>query len=127
MLVFLAAYVIYFYNAATLLWQYDLTHVSYLIYGIFVINTIYMGIMRENINKKWMEFVGQRFTTVGLIGTVIGIMILMISLGTSNLASGSDVVNIMLKGISTVFLTTLTGLLCSLLTDLQMAFVYGFE
>jgi hypothetical protein len=124
---FVFAYAVYFANAAQFLWDYDQTRFSFLIIGIYLALTAYIGAARARTNADLVYFVANRLTSVGLIGTVIGIMLLMHGLGTQNINDVAKVFALLVKGMSTLLITTLCGMAFSLLTDLQMWLVFGHQ
>lgn len=123
--VFVVAFLTYFYGAFNMLYEYDITRVSFLILGIYAASTIYLGIKRNSANLAFIHFISNRLTSLGLVGTVIGIYLLLHAVGTTNLSDISQVVPPLFKGMSTVLVTTLFGMLFSILMDFQIAFVYG--
>lgn len=122
---FIVAYLVYFHDAFNLLLQYDLTKFSFFIFGIYVLLTAYIGIARYRVNERVVHFISTRLTSIGLVGTVIGIMILMHTVGVANLTNVSDIVSHLFLGMSTVLITTAFGMTFSLLTDYQMLYVLG--
>ena len=121
---FVIAFTIYFYNSIGFLWFYDQTRVSFGIFAIYVLVTAYIGLMQEKVNFHFIHFISNRLTSIGLVGTVVGIMLLMNSVGTANLTNVSEIVPVLFKGMSTLLITTLFGMIFSLLIDFQMKFIY---
>lgn len=121
---FIIAYGIYFYNIIGLLWEYDPTRFSFIITAIYFLTTIYIGIKGNLVDYDVVHFISARLTSIGLVGTVIGIMMLMHTVGTSNLTNLTEVIAPLFKGMSTLLITTLFGMLFSLLLDFQMAFIF---
>lgn len=124
---FVLGYIGYFHNGVALLWAIDPTHVTFLILAIYVGITIYLGLFREKSNFEMVHFISNRLTSIGLIGTVIGIMILLNSIGTLDLTNIGEVVQPLFHGMSTVLITTLFGIAGWLLVDYQIAFVFGLR
>ncbi len=122
---FAILYAIWFHDAIGFLWTYDQTRFSFVITGIYILITLYIGVMGVNVNVNLVHFVSNRLTSIGLIGTVVGMMILMHTVGGSHLTNVADVVAQLFLGMSTVLITTAFGMLFSLLSDFQMTFVFG--
>jgi len=120
--------------------QVDVTKISFLIYAIFAIFTIRIGLDSYQLckedkitnlhitlyNKKsdigW--FVSDMLLTLGMIGTVAG-FIYMLSTSFSemdpqNVISMQGVLAKMSVGMSTALYTTAAGLVCSLMLKLQV-------
>lgn len=122
---FLFAYGAYFLDGFNFLWTYDATRFSFLIIGIYLAVTAYIGVARAHVKPMAVYFVANRLTSIGLIGTVIGIMLLMYSVGSSNVDEVARIFSLLVKGMSTLLITTLCGMAFSLLIDLQMWVVFG--
>ncbi len=120
--------------------QADFTKISFLIYAVFAVFTVRIGIdtyhlCKEDIvtsrhiatySKKseigW--FVSDMLLTLGMIGTVAG-FIYMLSTSFSGIDPGNvytmqGVLIKMSSGMSTALYTTAAGLVCSLLLKLQL-------
>jgi hypothetical protein len=122
--------------------QGDITRISFLIFGIFIVFTIRTGIDTFNLSKEngkkidskkadsYMKrnevgwFVSDILLTLGMIGTVIGFIYMMSAsfseLDPGNTNSMQAVLVQLSTGMSTAFYTTATGLVCSLLLKLQL-------
>ena len=120
--------------------EVDVTKISFLIYAVFVVFTIRVGIhtyhlCREdkitnrhvaNYYKKsdigW--FVSDMLLTLGMIGTVAGFIYMLSSsfseMDPKNVVSMQGVLAKMSAGMSTALYTTAAGLVCSLLLKLQL-------
>lgn len=119
--VFILAYLIQFHDLIPLVLSMDPTRVSFLIFGLYVFCTIYMGWKREKSNFPMIKFIGSTFTMIGLAGTIIGSMHLFYSIG----ASSSATMAMLFSGIAPVFITTLTGILFTIILFYQMALCFG--
>ena len=120
--------------------QVDVTKISFLIYAIFAIFTIRIGLDSYHLCRKnkvtnlhitiyykkcdigW--FVSDMLLTLGMIGTVAG-FIYMLSISFSemdpqNVISMQGVLAKLSVGMSTALYTTAAGLVCSLLLKLQV-------
>lgn len=118
------AYAVYFFDAFNWLVQADPTRFTFLILGIYLLCSVYLGVKRELANFKLIKWIAQRLTAIGLVGTVIGIMMLLASIGVLNLADVQDVTKPIFAGMATCLLTTLFGMSLSLLLEFQMAYVF---
>jgi len=125
--VFAFAYAAVFLHGFEFLWDYDATRFSFLIIGIYGLVTVYIGLARERVNADAVYFVGNRLTSIGLVGTVIGIMLLVYDVGSANIEDVAQVFSLLVKGMSTLLITTLCGMAFSLLVDFQMWAVLGRE
>lgn len=126
-IIFIIAYASYFYNGLELLLEYDVSRFTFLIMGIYAISSIYLGIKGRLANLNLLSFISERLTGIGLVGTVIGSMVLLHMLGTSNMTDASQIIVPLFKGFATVMVTTLFGMLFSLLLDFEVRFVFGTE
>jgi len=71
-------------------------------------------------NLGW--FLSDICLTVGMIGTVIGFIIMLVGFGTTDASDAESIQKLMgqiSSGMSTSLLTTLAGLVCSVLLKLQ--------
>lgn len=122
--------------------QGDITKLSFLIYGVFVIFTVRTGIDTYQLCKETSNdipekrvttylkrnevgwFVSDILLTIGMIGTVIGfIYMLSTSLSDVNTGSANNMQGALMQmsiGMSTALYTTAAGLVCSLLLKLQL-------
>ena len=111
----------------TALWYADVTKLSFLILALLVIA---IGTVGYNIYKpsEYREelcwFASDSFTSLGMIGTVIGFLILLGSafadLNVDDKSSMQAVIAEMAIGMSTALTTTLTGLVASLIIKFQL-------
>jgi hypothetical protein len=120
--------------------QADFTKISFLIYTVFVIFTIRIGIdtyhlcRENNITNRHITvfykkgdigwFVSDMLLTLGMIGTVAGFIYMLSSsfsgMDAGNVLSMRGVLIKMSTGMSTALYTTAAGLVCSLLLKLQL-------
>ena len=108
----------------------DVTKLSFVIFALFVHSTIqvgrstYYGIDRLSVPR----FMVGVMTKLGMLGTVIGfIMMLSTCLGSLSLQNVQAVqatLSNMTTGMSTALVTTATGLVCSLILQLQ---IFNFD
>ena len=115
------------------LYEADASKLSFVILSIFSVVTAYIGMltyrMWKNIDIKKQQvdacwFFGDSLTTVGMIGTVIGFLMMLgtafANLDVSEVNSIQEAITSMALGMSTALTTTLTGMICSLLVKLQL-------
>ena len=140
MLICLGTVVSYSFGIVDRVNEVDITNISFIIYAIFGIMTIYTGVNTWKVsnnpdpNSKFIKthnhkseigwFMADNLLTLGMIGTVIG-FIYMLSTSFAGLETvTSDNIQKLLTdmslGFSTALYTTATGLVCSLLLKLQL-------
>ena len=115
------------------LYNADITKISILILALFAMTTGLTGYMSKNVllntsetqklgNYVW--FGSEAMITLGMIGTVAGFLIMLnfafSGLDVQNTASVQQAIGDMAVGMSTALCTTLIGLICSVLTKVQM-------
>ena len=112
-------------------WNLTLTCIiSFIIIVIFIATSIATGFMSFRSNKqfvklsKYIWFASETMVTLGLIGTVAGFLLMLSSafdnLDVSNVENVQKVISNMALGMSTALCTTLSGLVGSVLTKIQM-------
>jgi len=115
------------------LYNADASKISFGILSIFTAMSGFVGYLTfrrwktlpvkdTHVNFCW--FTASKLTTLGMIGTVIG-FIMMLSLTFRNLnvedvASVQNAIEFMALGMGTALVTTLVGLICGLLLELQL-------
>ena len=114
----------------------DLSHISILIMSLYIIMSIYIGrlcFLSDKINKRKKKeavsfltkrsdigwFTAEHFFSLGLLGTIIGLVIatkgsLDASLPTSEIVAGLK------EGLNTAFYTTVCGIIFSLPLQVQL-------
>ena len=125
-----ACYFIYSFDWFLALYSSDQTKISFLIISIYLIASIVTGYLsyEKNQNTKklsnYVWFSSETMVTLGLIGTVAGFLIMLSSafdnLDVKNVENVQEVITDMSLGMSTALCTTLVGLICSVLTKIQM-------
>ena len=74
--------------------------------------------------KVWLKDHAESMITLGLIGTVTGFIIMLggafADLDLTNIGQAKEVIRDMAAGMSTALTTTLVGLVCSIITKLQL-------
>jgi hypothetical protein len=112
------------------LWYADVTKISIAILAIFVFATILTGYISKNDSERnrhygnYVWFASEAMITLGMIGTVSGFLLMLNSafsdLDVKDVANVQEAIADMAVGMSTALSTTLIGLICSVLTKLQM-------
>ena len=125
-----AAILIFNYGWFEKLYDSDQTKISFIIITIFIATSIATGFLSfrsENVYKKisnYIWFASETMVTLGLIGTVAGFLLMLSSafdnLDVSNIENVQKVISNMALGMSTALCTTLSGLIGSVLTKIQM-------
>ena len=128
--IFFSCFFIYNFNWFHELYNSDQTKISFLIIIVFLGATITVGVLsyKELRNRKvlsnYIWFSSETMVTLGLIGTVAGFLIMLGSafdnLDIQNVENVQEVITDMSLGMSTALCTTLVGLVCSVLTKIQM-------
>ena len=125
-----AAILILTYGWFEKLYESDQTKISFIIITIFIAASIATGFLSfrsEYVYKKisnYIWFASETMVTLGLIGTVAGFLLMLSSafdnLDVSNVENVQKVISNMALGMSTALCTTLSGLIGSVLTKIQM-------
>lgn len=144
----LAVFIATFYGVFTELYYGDTTWISFGIIAWCVFMSLDCGLKTYNMNSvlekygeesqhiKWVSsqkdeimmscekyhFCAGAFTTLGMIGTVIGFIMALPALSNieaGNVTSLTKVIAELTGGVSLALYTTLTGLICSLLLRIQ--------
>ena len=122
----------YHLNLHLLLYDADVTKLSFLIIIIFIFTSIWIGkktfnlektsVMSDNINVGW--FVAETCLALGMVGTVTGFLYMLgtafENIDISNVITLQDALASMARGMSTALYTTLTGLIASLIIKVQL-------
>lgn len=128
-----------YFNFDTFLLENDLTKLSLVIVSLFAICTSVIGykiwnskikkIKDYNYETEW--FVSEVLISLGMIGTVIGFIFMLYSVfGNLNIQDTMAVqqsLGSMAKGMGTALLTTLVGLISSVLVKSQLIMVENEE
>ena len=115
------------------MWEIDASKLSFLILAIFTGMSSFVGyltyrnwkqlpIKTSHIEFCW--FAASKLTTIGMIGTVIGFLMMLglafQDLNVEDVASVQTAIKFMALGMSTALVTTLVGLVAGLLLELQL-------
>ena len=119
------------------LYNADITKLSFVILGLFVLSTLLTGYISKNNqlrNSKLSNYVwfsSETMVTIGMIGTVAGFLMMLgtafTSLDVSDTKNIQTAIATMAVGMSTALSTTLIGLICSVLIKFQMLLVEKSE
>ncbi len=115
------------------MWTIDASKLSFVILGIFTTMSSYIGYLTY---RKWKGlpikesqiefcwFTASKLTTIGMIGTVIGFLMMLglafQDLNVEDVASVQTAIKFMALGMSTALVTTLVGLIGGLFLELQL-------
>lgn len=117
-----------YFDAFRLVYEADASKISFLIFGVFVVTTLWVGKLTyyaaRNPDTAIGWFVSDALQYLGLIGTVIGFILMLQTLlsdvDTSTPGSMMGTITSMAYGMSTALFTTLLGLVTSLLLKVQL-------
>lgn len=125
-------------SGARFLLDSDVTYISWLILIVFAIGSLNIGWRVVDARRKeraWeskfplTNYLIGTCTSLGLLGTIIGLIIMITgafsSLDIADHASVKQSLLAMSSGIGTALVTTLVGLVCAILLKFQLAVVTG--
>ena len=114
------------------LYNADMTEISFIIIGTFVISSLAVGYIGLK-NTTWdtiesisnyVWFASEAMITLGMIGTVAGFLIMLNTafsgLDVNDIRNVQEAISDMAIGMSTALVTTLVGLICSTLIKVQI-------
>ena len=115
-----------------ILYEADVTKLSFLILGIFFISSVWIGNKTYKVQKEedydqetdvgW--FIAEACLALGMIGTVTGFLYMLgmafQDIDVSDTISLQNALMLMAKGMSTALYTTLIGLISSLIIKIQL-------
>ncbi len=122
----------YYFNFFHELYEKDITKISFGIIALYLGTSLYLGRLAFNLkNGKSIEsglgigwFISESMLALGMIGTVAGFIIMLGSsfegLDVENVESLKQTLTDMAIGMSTALYTTLTGLIFSQFTKVQL-------
>lgn len=116
------------------LWNTDVTKLSFVIITLYTVTTGYIGWLQKKHNTLHDEmfhsgvnicwFSAESMTSLGMIGTVIGFLIMLgpafAGIDISDATKMMEVIANLGSGMSVALTTTLVGLVCSLATKAQL-------
>ena len=108
------------------LYKADQTKISFLILTIFVLTSIWIGVVTKlqdrTVELGW--FIAEACLALGMIGTVTGFLLMLNGAFTQiDLSNPTTIQNSLVNmalGMSTALYPTLTGLICSLALKIQL-------
>ena len=128
--------VAYHFNFFHHLYREDTTRIGFIILGILVITTLWLGKKVYSLKSKWAGvdealnqfssgwFIAETCLVLGLIGTVTGFILMLgtafTELDVTNITSVQNALVKMSLGMSTALYTTLVGLISSLIIKIQL-------
>jgi hypothetical protein len=107
--------------------EVDLTHISLIIFSIFVLFTCIVGYDTYRINKKGLSdsictrakvgwFFSDALMTLGMLGTVLGFIMML----EGDITAAKAALASMSKGMGVALYTTAAGVICGLLLKVQL-------
>jgi hypothetical protein len=127
----------YFGFLATL-YVTDITHISWLIIGLYFIFSMRIGWRIHRFDMKHDKqassrpewYMSEMLLSLGMVGTVIGFIYMLstmfVDINVEDISSVQYALGRMASGMGTALWTTLTGLLCSILLKLQLVYMDEF-
>jgi hypothetical protein len=120
-----------FFGIWTHIWEVDLTRISFLLIFVWATTTTFIGYNHFNQNKKSIQnflpvgwFLSEVCLTLGMIGTVSGFLIMLVSafsgIDLTNTTTLQSALSDMALGMGTALYTTLVGLISSLFIKSQL-------
>jgi hypothetical protein len=124
----------YFTSGLTYLYQNDSSYISLLIIGVWVIVTVIIGYRAYMLQFKKITpdenqmmfpwFAADAVTSMGMIGTIVGFLIVLTSafadVDPTDATAMKQVVEQLTTGMGIALLTTLTGLVTSVIMKFQL-------
>ena len=127
-----SAFMINQYGWWEFLYNADMTKISFVIIGVFLISSLSIGFISlkstnwDHIDRltTYVWFGSEIMVTLGMIGTVAGFLIMLntafTGLDVNDIKNVQDAISDMAIGMSTALVTTLVGLVCSTTIKIQM-------
>ena len=125
-LVIIAYSVSWYFSFINFLYQNDFTKLSFVILAIFAFTTLGIGYKyyKENYDFELEWFISETVISLGIIGTVVGFIFMLYSafseLNVSDTIKLQQSMMLMAQGMGTALLTTLIGLISSVLIKCQL-------
>jgi len=122
----------YYFGLFEFILAYDQTYLSLVNLAIMAIAHLMIGRMHLKGNyapadHQMVGYLGSVTTSIGLVGTLVGFMLLLwavfgpgVALDPSNVASMTAAMANMAQGMSTALITSLTGILASIVIQFQI-------
>ena len=127
-----SAFMINQYGWWEFLYNADMTKISFVIIGVFLISSLSIGFISlkstnwDHIDRltTYVWFGSEVMVTLGMIGTVAGFLIMLntafTGLDVNDIKNVQEAISDMAIGMSTALVTTLVGLVCSTIIKIQM-------
>jgi hypothetical protein len=127
-----SAFMINQYGWWEFLYNADMTKISFVIIGVFLISSLSIGFISlkstnwDHIDRltNYVWFGSEIMVTLGMIGTVAGFLIMLntafTGLDVNDIKNVQEAISDMAIGMSTALVTTLVGLVCSTIIKIQM-------
>ena len=131
-LITFASVMIHQYGWWEFLYNADMTKISFVIIGVFLISSLSIGFISlkstnwDHIDRltNYVWFGSEIMVTLGMIGTVAGFLIMLntafTGLDVNDIKNVQEAISDMAIGMSTALVTTLVGLVCSTTIKIQM-------
>lgn len=105
--------------------EYDYTNISFGIMFLYTLSFLYIPYLIKNkaLIPENMNFVSSLLVRLGLIGTVVGLMFVLIEFGNVNpddINNVKQLIPVVAKNMGVAFLTTLIGAISSFILDIQV-------
>lgn len=115
----------FYFGYLTILLNIDFTFITHtiLVLFIFVNSIITFQTFKNQSSKDYQWFMSDLFLSLGLVGTIAGMILSFTALGgfdPSNVESAKIVLTSISSGLSIALYTTLMGLICSIVTKIQL-------
>ena len=128
LLVILGYIIMWNFGIWGMLYKFDVTKLSFIMLVLFSGFTIYIGMLTYRVyggynmnvksNAAIVEWFGLRFPVLGILGTAIGITYMIYNADFSK--DIGDIIPYVLNGLGTALFTTITGIVCCYLIELQL-------
>ena len=125
-LIIISAAISWYFSFVEFLYANDFTKLSFVIIAIFSFTTLSIGYkyFTENIDFELEWFISEIVISLGMIGTVVGFIFMLYSafseLNVTDTIKLQQSMMLMAQGMGTALLTTLVGLISSVLIKCQL-------
>lgn len=125
-LIIIASSISWYFSFVDFLYYNDFTRLSFVILAIFFFTTLGIGYKyyKENYDFELEWFTSETVISLGMIGTVVGFIFMLYSafaeLNVSDTLKLQQSMMLMAQGMGTALLTTLVGLVSSVLIKCQL-------
>ncbi len=128
----LGSVICFHFNIHEVLYEADVTRLSFLILSIFLCTSIWIGrkTYKVGIGQDYDQksdvgwFISESCLALGMVGTVTGFLIMLgtafANVDVTNAVTLQQALSDMATGMSTALWTTLVGLVCSLIIKVQL-------